>query len=353
MSNTRKARVIEDMDRPVLVRGSHKGRAGWLYQFSDGTVLPVIAGGSTTFPEPVAHPLGPPTVTDTLITVDVMLQQPTRITQFLMDITLQRFVLDRMFTSPGGVTGGAVVYDVIQENNLYTDRDVAPVSPGAEFPVVTSHRRAPRVAEVEKYGGKFFFTDEAKDRNDQTAFRNQSVRLGNTIVRKLNTRAVEVLDDAITGNGGLSTFGGHNWSTAIPNGNTPTPPNQTPAADFAFAQLSADQRELGIQYNIALVNPAQLNALRLFYSGTGFTPSLEQMLSDNGFDEVYASNRIPAGTAYFIAEGQLGEMRLEQPLATETWREPETERTWVQSSVRPVMFVNNAFAVMKATGLAG
>jgi hypothetical protein len=109
--------------------------------------------------------------------------------------------------------------------------------------------------------------------------------------------------------------------------------------------------ELGIQYNIALVNPVQLNALRLFYTSTGNSGGLEQMLQDNGYDEVYASNRIPVGTAYFVAEGQLGEMRLEQPLATETWREPETQRTWVQSSVRPVQFVNNPFAVVKATGL--
>jgi hypothetical protein len=196
-----------------------------------------------------------------------------------MDITLQRFILDRLFQSPGGVTGGAVVYDVIQENDLYTDRDVEPVAPGAEFPIVTSHRRAPRVAEVEKFGGKYFFTDEAKDRNDQTAFRNQNTRLGNTIVRKLNTRAIAGAQRRHRGQRWRVQFVGHNWETAIPNGNAPTPPQQTPAADFAAAQLMADQRELGIQYNIALVNPVQLNSLRLFYSGAGNTATLEQVLS--------------------------------------------------------------------------
>lgn len=295
---------------------------------------------------PVAHPLGAPTVTGTTITVDTMLQQPTRITQFLMDITLQRFVLDRLFTSPGGVTGGAVVYDLLTENELYLDRDVEPVAPGTEFPIVTSQRRAPKVAEVEKFGGKYFFTDEARDRNDQSAFQNENIKLGNTIVRKLNARAVETLEAAIAANNGNSEFVGNDWSAAVPGGSNPTLPANTPAADFAKAQLLADQRELGIQYNIAIVNPVQLNELRLFYGG-----SLDQMLADNGYDEVYATNRVTAGTAYFVAEGQLGEMRLEQPLATETWREPETQRTWVQSSVRPVMFVNNPFAVVQATGL--
>jgi hypothetical protein len=341
-------RIFEDLDRPQLVRAldSKTSQERWFHKFGS-QLVPVMAGGSQS-PNPVQHPLGPPTISGTDITVDLMLNQPTRITQFVMDITLERFVLDRLFTSPGGVTGGAVVFDVIQGNDLYTDRDVRPVAPGAEFPLVTSQRRAPQVAEVEKFGGKYFFTDEARDRNDQVAFQNENVRLGNTIVRKLNSRAIEVVEAAVAANGGASTFAGHVWATAIPNGSNPTPPAQTPIADFAAAQLAADIQELGIVYDTALVNPKELNSLRLFY-GSG----LEQALADNGFDEVYASNRVTAGTAYFVASGQLGQMRLEQPLATETWRAPETQRTWVQSSVRPVMFVDNPFAVQKVTGLEG
>ena len=305
--------------------------------------IPVFAGST---PNPVAHPLAAPTISGDLVTVDTMLQQPTRITAFLQDLTLQRFILDRIFSSDGGVTGGAVVYDLMTENELFLDREVEPVAPGAEFPIVTSSRKSPKVAEVEKFGGKFYITDEARDRNDIAAFRNENVKLANTIVRKLNARAIEVLEAAITANGGLSNFVGNDWSAAIPNGSSPSAPALTPGADMAKAQLLADQRELGIRYNIALVNPVQLNEARLFYGG-----SLQQMLEDNGYDEIYASNRVPVGSAYFVAEGQLGEMRLEQPLATESWREVATQRNWVQSSVRPVMFVSNPFAVVKATGL--
>lgn len=342
-----KARIHEDLDAPLLVRAQHGAR--WDHRHSCGRRLPVLAGSQLD--NPVAHPLAPPRVVGSEITVDMMLQQPQRVTSFIMDMTLQRFILDRLFTSPGGVTGGAVIYDVVTENELYLDRDVEPVRPATEFPVVTSSRRAPRVAEVEKYGGKFWISREARDRNDQAVFRNQATQLANTIVRKLNQRAVQVLDAAIDNNAGLSEFVGNDWSAAIPSGAAPSVPADTPAADFAMAQLMADQRELGVVYNIILVNPVQLNELRLFYSGSGGTPTLEQVLDDNGYDEIFASNRVPAGTAYFIAEGQLGEMRLEQPLATETWYEQATQRDWVQSSVRPLMFVNNPFAVVRATGL--
>jgi hypothetical protein len=337
--------IHNDLEVPYF--GNVKAGEPPRYWVTDrGKMLPMVSGG---IDNPVRHPLLAPTITGTDITVDMMLQQPTRVTTFLMDITLQRFILDRLFTSAGGVSGGAVVFDILQGNDLYLNREIGgPIRPGTEFPVVSSPRRAPSVAEVEKYGGKYWFSDEARDRNDLTAFRNENVRLGNTIVKKLNTRAIEILEAAIAANGGQSTFVGHDWSAAVPPGigNLSTLPAVAPGADFANAQLLADVQELGISYNVFLCNPVNLNELRLFYQG-----SLNQMLADNGFDEVYATNRITVGSGYFVASGQIGEMRIEQPLGTESWREQPTQRTWVQSSVRPLMFVNNPFAVMKVTGL--
>lgn len=301
-------------------------------------------------PNPSQHPLAAPTVSEPTITVDTMLQQPTRITSILLDLTLQRFFADRLFTSAGGVTGGAVVYDQPIANDLYSNRDVERVAPGAEFPIVTSERRAPKVAEVEKWGGKFYITDEARDRNDASVFANETRRLANTIVRKVNVRSVEVLEAAIAANGGQSTMAGHSWSAAIPNGTNPTAPASTPGADFAAVQLAADQRELGLTFDLWVVNPIQMNSLRLFYG-----KDLSGVLEDNGINEMYVSNRVAAGSAYAASSGNVGQMRLEQPLATETEREGAPlmrQRTWVQSSVRPLLFVQNPYAIMKVTGLS-
>src|SRR3954447_12651873 len=98
----------------------------------------------------VAHPLGPPTIAGTTITVDTMLNQPTRITRMIMDLTLQRFIADRVFASAGGVTGGAVIYDEATVNELYAARDVETIRPGMEFPIITSERQVPKIAPVEK-----------------------------------------------------------------------------------------------------------------------------------------------------------------------------------------------------------
>src|SRR5881392_1965989 len=140
------------------------------------------------------HPLGPPTISGTTITVDTMLNQPTRITRMIMDLSLQRFIADRIFTSGGGVTGGAVIYDRVTANQLYATRDVERVAPGNEVPEITGDRLVPSVAEVEKWGGKVYITDEARQRNNSANFTNLVRQLTNTIVRKINARAIATLE---------------------------------------------------------------------------------------------------------------------------------------------------------------
>jgi hypothetical protein len=121
-----------------------------------------------------------------------------------------------------------------------------------------------------------------------------------------------------------------------------------PARDFAKADLQSEQEELGINYNLWIMNPYQLFELEGIYGD-----KLGQLLASLGIS-IFATNRVADGTAYAVAEGQVGEMRVEKPLSSETWRDPNgKEQTWVQSSVRPLMFGNNPFAVLKYTGLHG
>lgn len=319
--------------------------------------IPVFAGGDGTAVAPrpgqtaraavPQYPLGPPTVSNQTINVPMMLQQPTRITRVISDITLQRFLLDRLFRSAGGVTGGAVVYDLPTENDLYLNRDVQRVEPGGEFPIVTSAQPQPQTAEVEKWGAKTFITDEARDRNNATVFMQEIRKIANTIVRKLNQRAVEEIEAILVAYPG-QVIPGNNWTLVTTQGTNPTAYSDQPIGDFVAIQLFNEQMELGMEHDTLIMNPQERARLQLIYGD-----AWQAVLRSYGYTSWFVSNRVTAGTAYSIAAGQLGEMRIEKPLGTVTWREEGTERTWVQSSVRPLMFVNDPFAVVKLTGLAG
>jgi hypothetical protein len=295
------------------------------------------------------NPLAPPTIAadETTISVDYALQNPTRvITPMIIDLTVQRFFVDRVFANGGGVTGGAIIYNESAGPDLYASRDVQKVAPGEEFPIITFQRRGFKVATPEKWGGKFAITWESRDRNDVSAFTNAVRQLSNTIVRKINQVGVAVLDAYITANS--RSVVGHNWQTVVTVGSSASNWTLWPANDFAKANLVSEQEEMGINYTLWIMNPQEYAALAGIYAG-----ALNDVLASYGIS-IFVTNRVAAGTAYVVAPGQVGEMRLEAPLVTRSWDDPDgIEQTWVQSSVRPAIFANNAFAVLKFTGLAG
>jgi hypothetical protein len=294
------------------------------------------------------YPFGVPSISGSSITIDMMLNQPTRISRYLADLSLRNMFSTEVFATPGGVEGGALLYDVLTTNDLFLDstREVQNVEPGGEFPIVTASRAVPQVALVEKFGGKFFITDEARDRNDESAFRNESTKLSNSIVKGVDTRAITALDAAVSTYSRTAT--GANWGTALSTAAGSVTKNMEPGGDFAAAQLTADTEELGVRYDTWIVNPAQYAALVRFYG----VNDLPAVLAGYGV-RVISTNRVTAGTAYAVEAGQVGEIRFEQGLTTETWREQATERTWVQSSIRPVYAVTNPNSVIKFSGLAG
>lgn len=297
---------------------------------------------------PVTYPLGPPQVVGTTVTVDSALKMPGRITKRISDLTLQRFITNELFQQSGASTAsGAIIYDAVTANELYLKNDVEQRGPTDEYPIVTSERLAPKVARSEDWGGKFPVSDEAVTRNDRVYMDNQTTQLANTIVRKVNQRAVAVLEDVIATTGGAATIAGHDWSNIQTGGTTPTPMQERPLADFLGAQLAADVEELGIEYNVWIMNPQEWFNLNTAYDGKA-----GDILGTAGVSR-FVSNRVPAGTAYAAQRGAVGFLDYEKQLQTETWREPKNRTSWVQSFVMPIMGVTNVFAVKKITGLAG
>ncbi|OZD48642.1 hypothetical protein CH252_19130 [Rhodococcus sp. 06-1477-1B] len=294
-----------------------------------------------------AYPLAAPAVNGSTITVETMLNQPTRITRYLSDIQLRNYISPYFFSTPGAVTGGAVVYDQLTLNDLFPDRDVQEVAPGSEFPNLTSNNPDPKVAAVEKHGGKFFVTDEARDRNDQGVIQREGRKVMNAMVRRQDNRSTAIAEAVFTAVPS-QVIVGSNWNNVVTGGASQTNAAAWPGADIARAQTQADIQELGVVIDTLLVNPLQALQLRIVYGD-----DLKDMLDVYGIENFESSNRVPAGTAYALAAGQPGEMRPEKVLGTETWREPGTQRTWVQTDARFVSYVTDPYSMFKLTGLAG
>lgn len=297
----------------------------------------------------IPYPLSGPTVVGNDITVDLMLNEPTRITRYLSDLTLLGYFADRIFPNAGGVSGGAVLYNQLTENDLFPTRDVDFVEPGAEFPIVDFARPTPRTAQVEKFGGKFFVTDEAVRRNDSSLLRQGVQKLANAIQRKIHDRALQELDAEFTALGASAQIinASSSWGAATGTTAQNVTPAGQPAATFQLVQLAADEKELGVVFDTYIVNPADALTFKMTYGN-----AWREVLSDNGVSLV-VTNRQEAGWAWALESGTVGEMRLEVPLSTRTWEDTDgREVTWVQSGVRPVFYVTNPYSIAKVVGLS-
>lgn len=293
------------------------------------------------------NPLGPPTLSGTQVTVDLWLKQPTRITQYISDITLQRFLSDKVFSSDGGVSGGAVIFDQLTANDLYPLRNNEPIAPGAEYPVLQDQRPAPKVATVVKWGAKLYITDEARDRNDQSLWLNSLRRMGNSMVRTVDAYAVAAMEAAFTAFPS-QVSSGHSWSAVTPIGGTPTSIRSWPGADLQAALQQAQVDELGYVYDTLLLNPVDSSQLSYVYGAT----EVDAILRDSYGLTRFVSNRVIAGNAYVLASQQPGGMRVEAPLSSLAYRDEDTDRTWTKSSVRLVAYIDQPYAMRKITGIS-
>jgi hypothetical protein len=292
------------------------------------------------------YPLGTPSVSGNSYTVDLMLKEPTRINNYVSNVALYGYFAERIFNNGGGVSGGALLYTQLTANDLFPTRRAQKVAPGAEFPEVTFDRPEPKTAQVEKLGGKFLVTDEARDRNDLSAIQSEATKLGNDIRDQLHTRALAELDASITAIGSAVQVTSTSWADAAALTLTTTANNLLPAADFAELDKRAANLRLGNKYNLWIVNPQEAANFDIIYGGNA-----SAVLARYGVSMV-ATPLVTAGTAYAVQEGQVGQVRYEQPLQTVTYREERIEATWTQSSVRSVYAVTNPYNAVKITGLA-
>lgn len=310
-------------------------------------------------------PASAPTVNGNLITVDRYLRQPANIAQTLADLTLQQFFAEELFNLGEDVPSGAVIYDELTANDLYPDRDVQRHTPGGQFPLIISSRPSPKTAYAEEYGGKFFMTYAAIRRNAVNDLTRNERLLGNALVKKWNNIAIDLLNATVTAVGGSAVIVGADWGTSTTD----------IFANLAAAQYAADQREMGIELDTIIVNPAQaLDMLTSEKFRKLFTAETQQELVQGATVgevtpaglTILKSHRQPAGTALALARGQIGGRHREAPageegdniafdaesgIAVQGYDDPENTRRYVQAWKSEVMYVNNPFALYRIEGI--
>jgi hypothetical protein len=312
-------------------------------------LLPQMAGGAegSGFVDNISYPYDVATISGTNITLDMFVSKPKFITRAIALIALQKFYVNLIFAPAGAIDGGAVIYEQRTENDLYLDRDVRQVQPGDEFPTVLTHRGQPKTAQVEKFGGKFPVTDEARRRNQGGRVARAITQLANTITRKTQQRALIELDAAITAFS--RTAAGTSWSTAAGVALGSRVPTTGPIADLTMMEQLNEVGELGYDFDMAIMNPVQWRFFRL--AAGGDVASARALLADSGITSVWVTNRQVAGKVKWLAKGQVGELGYELPLSTETWRDKDgKQQDWFQSYVLPIMYVTDPYAIYETTG---
>jgi hypothetical protein len=298
---------------------------------------------------PVAVPLGPPTVSGTLITVDEALRQPNIITRDIARLAQQQFFADRVFSNAGDVQGGAVLVELPNPiaTDLYAERGVQEVAPGEEFPNMTFLRGVPIVVKPRKIGGQWYVTKEAVKRNDVRLMANAMTQTANTIALTLDSMAVAVLQAAISANS--RTFSTtQSWATAAGVTYLNRSGTNQALSDLLAAVTSINLEQRGHILNSALIHPNQNLSLQQEYGPSG----IGEALASAGITNYFVSPRVTAGTVILYEEGAVGGWATEFPLTEEVEYERKTQRTWYQWSVSPVMYVDDPYALLQLTGVA-
>lgn len=296
-------------------------------------------------PDQMYPPLAP-SIANGAITVDLFLRTPSRVQRVMQDLTSQRFVADRLY-SMGDAQGGAVVYDRVSEQDLYTDRDIEEIAPGAEFPNVGATDTEPLVAKVAKRGGQVQITYEAVRRNNRDVLQRNLTKLRNTIVKKHDAIAVNTLladNDVLSGNAAKV------WTDATSD----------PFADLAEVVSAIEQQDLGYMATMALINPQERVSL-LSHKGirdalprenVSVNPLLSGQLAGlAGIPNWVVSNRVPAGKVIIANEGIVGSMRDEMPLYTRVLNKEETEVWLIQAARVSVPIITDPKAAFVLSGV--
>ena len=294
-------------------------------------------------------PLGAPEVRDGAITIDRMLNEPTRIDNYAARLVERDLLTQTIF---GNVTtsGGALLFDQLVKNEPTATDKPGVIAPGAEFPVLHTPDGEPVVVRVQKTGGKFGITDEARVRNDAMLLQRKVSQVANTMVKDLDERGIKALSDALEAlDDKALTVASGGWAAAAgvqASAKTAKTGEGELINNLLDAQLKIQETELGYNPDVLVLNPTDAKNLKLIFGVANY----QEMLSTFGLT-LHTTTAQPAGEGLVLQSGMVGVMGVESPISTETWRDASTQTTWSQTWATVAFGVTDPMAMVKLTNL--
>ncbi len=307
-----------------------------------------------TSPTPVpGNPSLLPVLEGRTLSCDEALKSPTilrdRIAKLADDLMVMPIFYDRA-GGQGVVNGGGILYNTIRFSDMLVDGQLEARAPGSEYKEMNGVDPEVRLATVSDWGGKFYFEDERRLRNDVDYLDMCTTQLANTISWKIDTAALAAVNtelNALVTSGEQPAVAGHDWTTLQIVGplDTLTASADLPTADWSAAQLAADLQMLGVKHDVLVVSPHAAHYLR-----TAYGDKLSLVLESAGL-ELVSNTKVQTGTAYLAQKGTVGLVGFEVPLTVITLPKQETRSTLVQAYAVPAFAVNRPFNVKMLTGI--
>jgi hypothetical protein len=146
------------------------------------------------------------------LTIQALLKNPILIARPLTSLVAKRLVADRLFIhgSPDQVAGGAMRYQELE--GIYLDDDAVEIAEGADFPL-SKWAETVKTAPVRQFGDGFPVTNLAVRRNQRDVITRGTVKLANTIAKKIDGVAMGVLTDTATYPAIQTSAASAHWAT--------------------------------------------------------------------------------------------------------------------------------------------
>lgn len=304
------------------------------------------------------YPPAPPALTGDVLTVNRFLANPALVQRRLRELTLNRFIADVLLVGRYQAAGGAILYEIAGESQ-YTDRDVEAVNPGAEYPRSTAARGAAALAGITKWGQDVPLTDESIGRRGASEVDRVLRKVGNQIVKKVDTVAMAAIGAAITQTQAAVTA----WDLAAAD----------PFLDVMLADAQVTALDEGYDPRTLVMTDvlyARMVSNQKVIAGLAREPSNNVTATGDVVSiagkRLLRTNRLPAGTSVLLVDdeqlGGLGYENIPSPEYTGdpangvqsfARRDPAANDQWLLRGRRPVVpIVQEPQAGIKITGAA-